>query len=134
MEPVQRVLTVADYQALISRVREAVHQNIRGKATVIVISKGDDRLVQLNGIRAWHFPQNPEGVYSGHYLANSAEVIISLEGLCSKGAEYLVLPQTSFWWLDYYDGFRTHLDSRHQRIWSDDDCIIYRLAAGEAKA
>jgi len=38
------------------------------------------------------------------------------------------------WWLDHYDGFRTHLDARYPRLWSDRQCVLYDLRQPGAPA
>jgi succinoglycan biosynthesis protein ExoV len=50
--------------------------------------------------------------HDGHYWGlppDSDTAISELERLRSLGAQYLVFMRPSFWWLDYYDGFRDHL-------------------------
>ena len=41
---------------------------------------------------------------------NPDKTLKRVEELRSKGAEYLVFPQTSRWWLDYYGNLHDHLD------------------------
>jgi O-antigen biosynthesis protein len=125
-ESTQKVFSVAEYRALVRRLQERVDRIVPNRATVMVASKGDQALVQLNGRQAWHLPQNSEGFYAGHHPVSSADVIENVQRLLSKGAEYLVLPETAFWWLDHYEGLRKFLETTHERIWDDDDCIIYR--------
>jgi hypothetical protein len=84
--------------------------------------------VGFRGRDGWHFPQDSEGRYAGYYPGNDLEVIGHLETLSTKGGEYFLIPQTAFWWLDHYPQLRSHLDKRYRRVWSDPDCIIYRLA------
>ena len=67
---------------------------------VVVISKGDDALLEWAGRRGWHFPQDATGGYAGYYPANGRNAIVHLEVLRARGARYLVLPATSAWWLD----------------------------------
>ncbi len=98
------------------------------EATVIVVSKGDDELLKLDSKRAWHFPQNEEGVYAGYHPAGSAEAVAHLEELRAKGGEYLLFPGTAFWWLEQYGEFAGHLDGRYRRVWDDELCIIYQLS------
>jgi len=95
---------------------------------VAVVSLGDDDLIIFDGREGWHFPQDSEGRYAGYHPANDSEAIQHLEALRSKGGEYFLLPQTSFWWLDHYTGLRSHLKHRYHSVWSDSDCIIYSLA------
>jgi hypothetical protein len=77
---------VSGYQRLVRRIREVVRSTLPSEATVIVVSKGDDELLKLDGQRAWHFPQNEEGVYAGYYPADGAQAIAHLEELRKKGA------------------------------------------------
>ncbi len=39
------------------------------------------------------------------------------------------MKNTAFWWLEHYCGFEQCLEKSHTRVWRDDRCIIYRLAA-----
>ena len=51
------------YDQLVDDVRARVLDLIPSGATVLVASKGDDKLAQLDGRRAWHFPGGPDGRY-----------------------------------------------------------------------
>jgi hypothetical protein len=114
------------YQQLIQKIQEVVHRTLPAEATVLVVSKGDEELLKLSGRRGWHFPQTEEGEYAGN-PADSAEAIAYVEKLKAKGAQFLLFPQTAWWWLDHYKEFKQHLDSRYRRIHSDDQCIIFEL-------
>jgi glycosyltransferase involved in cell wall biosynthesis len=117
------------YQQLVRRIQEMVRTVLPAEYTVIVVSKGDNELLKLDGKRAWHFPQNEEGVYAGYHPADSAEAIAHLEELRARGGEFLLLPGTAFWWLEQYGEFGQHLDGRYRRVWDDELCIIYELSA-----
>ncbi len=58
------------------------------------------------------------------------------EELRDRGAGFLVIPRTAFWWLAYYDGFAEHL-RRYRRRWGDGDLVVYDISApvelGEAQ-
>jgi glycosyltransferase involved in cell wall biosynthesis len=119
----------APYAMLVEQIRDLVEQTLPADATVAVVSKGDDALVELRGRRAWHFPRMPDGTYSGQYPADSAAAIDQLEALRDAGAEYLVFPRTGLWWLDHYHAFRDHLDARYARLADDHDIgVVYALA------
>jgi hypothetical protein len=119
--------TYLDYPRLVRQIREVAKAVLPPEATVAVVSKGDEELLELgDSRRGWHFPQNENGVYAGYYPADSAEAIFHLEKLRSKGADFLLLPETAFWWLERYRDFEQHLDARYRRIWSE-KCIIYQL-------
>jgi len=97
-------------------------------SAVIVVSRGDEELLHIAGRRrGWHFPQVTDGVYAGHYPADSGEAIEQLEQLRENGGEFLVLPQTGFWWLDHYDGLAEYLTDRCHEVFRDDACILYAL-------
>ena len=97
-------------------------------AEVLVISRGDDALLELNGRCAAHFPQDESGGWSGHHPADSEEAIGHLEELRGNGAGYLVVPPTYRWWLNHYDGLREHLEGRYRTVVSDERAgAIYQL-------
>ena len=117
----------ATYSETVNRIRDVVRAAIPRDATVLVVSKGDEELLKLDGRRGWHFPQDTDGGYAGHYPADSAAAVEHLQGLIAKGAQYLLLPNTAFWWLEHYRGFEDHLERVHLRIWRDDCCALYIL-------
>jgi GT2 family glycosyltransferase len=116
-----------DYAALARRVGALVREQVPEGSTALVVSKGDDALVEADGRDLRHFPQLEDGTYSGHHPADDDEAIAELERLRERGAEYLVVPASSMWWLDHYQGFSHHLE-RYRR--SDADpatAVIYQL-------
>jgi GT2 family glycosyltransferase len=116
------------YEREAQQLREAVRAAVPADATVLVVSRGDEDLLRLNGRRALHFPQADDGGWAGHHPADSAEAIGHLEALRDGGAEYLIVPPTYSWWLSHYASFREHLDSRYQEVLSDERAgAIYRL-------
>lgn len=124
-----------DYAALKQQIRRLVSAHVPDKATVLVVSRGDDELLALenSASRGWHFPQHGKNVYAGYYPANSSEAIAHLEALRAQGAEFLLLPRPSFWWLDYYTEFKAHLNGRYQNLLPQNDtCMIYHLSAQHA--
>ena len=80
------------------------------KSTMVVISHGDPDLIQFEGLIASHFPRGEDGGYAGHHPADSASAIAELESARAEGAEYVLVPQPSAWWLEYYSEFREHLE------------------------
>jgi SAM-dependent methyltransferase len=98
------------------RVRELIRDTVPLGASVLVVSKGDDNLLRIGGRRAAHFPQGRDGAYAGYHPEGSAEAIAHLEALRSAGAEYLVLPSTSLWWMEHYKEFRDHLLDRYVQV------------------
>jgi glycosyltransferase involved in cell wall biosynthesis len=117
-----------EYRRNVAQVRNVVQAAVPQDATVLVVSKGDEALLELDGRRAWHFPQADGGAYAGHYPANDGEAIAHLEKLQAKGADCLLLPRSAFWWLDHFKGFRRHLE-RYPLAAQHEACLIYDLGS-----
>lgn len=116
------------YQKLAGRIRELVDETVPPGATVLVASKGDEDLLQLNGRPGWHFPQTEEGIYRGYHPASSEEAIGHLEELRSKGGHFFLIPETTLWWLEHYEEFRNYLERRHRLVVAQwDTCVIFDL-------
>lgn len=121
-------LTSDQYAALVERVRALVEDSVPAGATVLVVSRGDEALLELGDRRAWHFPRAEDGRYRGYYPADDDDAIAQLEELRASGAEYIVIPGVAYWWLDHYAGFATHLRSHGQKIGDDDATgVIFEL-------
>lgn len=121
-------LSQSEYAELVSRVQASVAEHVPPGSSVLVVSKGDTSLVELAGVTAAHFPQDSNGGYAGHHPHDSAAATAQLEELRRRGAEYLVMPASSRWWLDFYGEFAAHLAS-HGELVADlpDSCLIYGL-------
>jgi GT2 family glycosyltransferase len=116
------------YRKLVARVRRQVVDAIPSNATILVVSRGDEELLQLGGRRAWHFPRSDDGSYAGHHPADSREAIARLEEQRTAGAEYIAFPATAGWWLEHYEGLRVHLDDHYERMLSDPEtCFAFDL-------
>lgn len=122
--PLSRIMATEQ----VPRVQSAARGLLPTGASVLVVSRGDERLLELEGVHALHFPQTEDGTYAGHYPADSVEAIDQLEGLRRRGAEFLLFPSTSYWWLEYYADLRTHLERHFREIHRDQECAIYQLA------
>lgn len=117
------------YSGVVGRIRALVEDTLPPGATVLVVSRGDEDLVTFEGRRGWHFPRAEDGSYLGYHPANDADAIAHLEELREKGAEYLVLPSSAFWWLDHYKGFAELLYGRYSPLAQEDDtCLVFGLA------
>jgi hypothetical protein len=118
----------AEYADLIGRVHEVVAGTVPAGSSVLVVSKGDEALLAMPGLTVAHFPQDGAGEYAGHHPLDSAAATAALEQLRRHGAEYLVIPATARWWLEYYAEFATHL-ATHGEVLADqpDSCLIYGL-------
>jgi hypothetical protein len=128
-------LSALEYAGLVARVQETVAGAVSPGASILVVSKGDAGLLEMPGLKAAHFPQDENGGYPGHHPRDGAAAWAQLEKLRWRGAEYLVLPDTGRWWLDFYADFAGHLASECELV-ADvaDACMVWRLPRWERKA
>ena len=120
----------ADYQHLVDRLNAAVVALVPVGSGVLVVSRGDDRLLALEGRPAGHFPQADTGAYAGHHPDDSAAAVAELERLVGAGWRYLVFPSTALWWLDHYGGLRRHLEGTGRLLLREPGLgVVYGLAA-----
>ena len=110
------------YRRLILKLRGIVERETPRGTTVAVVSRGDAALLAFDNRRGWHFPQTEQGVYAGHHPADSAAAIAHVEEVRARGARYLLVPRTAFWWLDYYKEFHQHLLSSGRCLVRDERC------------
>jgi hypothetical protein len=110
------------------KVRQAAAAVVPANASVLVISKGDEDLVQLNGIRASHFPGDASGRYAGYHPASASEAISQLEQARAAGGNYLIVPAPYAWWLEYYAELRDHLLANYRLVYLQEaSCSIFSL-------
>lgn len=118
----------ASYRQLVRRIRELVRTSLPREATISVVTKGDESLLDLYGRDASHFPQAPDGRYGGYYPKRGLSAVAHLEAVRAQGADYLLLPATALWWLDHYEELRRHLERRYARVVDEPDtCLVYSL-------
>jgi hypothetical protein len=123
----------SEYAAIRERVHQVARCLLPPGSVVLVISRGDDELVDLPELQGWHFPQMPDGTYAGHYPADDGDAIERLELLREEGAHYLVVPATSAWWLEHYGGFRRYLESQYRLVAIvRNTAVIYELSGVQA--
>lgn len=119
----------ASYVATVARVRDLVVQLTPPGATVAVVSKGDPALIELDDRVGWHFPRQADGRYLGYYPKTDADAVALLEEARVAGAEYVVFPSTSLWWLEHYRGLSQHLQEHAAVVVRDaTTATIFRLA------
>jgi hypothetical protein len=105
-----------------------VGQHLRPGSRVLVVSRGDERIVDFPQHLGEHFPQTEGGQYAGHHPTDSTDAIARLDSLSAGGAEYLVIPGTSAWWLEHYAEFAAYLERQHTLIASKERTfIVYEL-------
>ena len=117
-----------EYRRLVRQVRRSVESVAPAGSTVLVVSRGDDELLQLDRRTARHFPCDAAGRYAGFHPSDSAAAVRHLEEQRASGATHLVLPSTALWWLDHYVGFAEHLRKCGELLLDDTaHCRVYRL-------
>jgi hypothetical protein len=122
-----------EYAELVGRVQETVAAHVPPGSSLLVVSKGDAALLEVPGMKAQHFPADGAGGYAGHHPRDSAAAVAELEQRRRAGAEFLVLPATARWWLDFYGDFASHL-ANHGELVADvaDSCLVYGLGQRRA--
>jgi GT2 family glycosyltransferase len=126
-EPYKRPSKPA-YEHMTRRIREIVAEKLPPEAVVVVVSRGDDALLQLEPRRALHFPPSEEGGWAGYHPATSEDAVLQLEAMRAAGGQFLLLPSSGLWWLEHYSSFGEHLEANYRVVVRDTDaCFIYSL-------
>jgi hypothetical protein len=123
---------VDDYEELVRHIHAMVATKLPGGTKILVVSRGDESLF-VPSFDMSHFPQGPNGIYAGYYPADSDAAVADLERCRAAGAQFLLLPATGFWWLDYYGGLLQHLILRGRVFHHDDHCLIFDLRASSER-
>ena len=113
--------------AQIARFQQLVDRLLPADATVLVVSKGDRRLLDLDVGQPLHFPY-ADGAYAGYHPADDQDAIKHLDEMRADGAAYIAFPPPSLWWLEHYREFARHLEDRHELVERDPDAgAVYAL-------
>jgi hypothetical protein len=124
----QGVAAGPDDKAQLSAIRKLVTDATAPGATVAVVSRGDDRLVDLCGRRGQHFPRDREGAPLGYHPCSGPSAVTHLEAARAEGAEYLLIPGPSLWWLEHYPELRQHLEARYRSLrWEAETAALFDL-------
>ncbi len=110
------------YRDYTRRLRAALETTIPAGAVVLVVSCGDEELLDVPPLTALHFPHAPDGGYAGYYPSDGADAVRALRSAtASRGARYLVIPYFAAWWLTFYPELSGHLHDSARVILDDDD-------------
>lgn len=124
------------YRGQIQHLRNLICHLTPPGARVAVVSRGDERLIDLPERRGEHLPQDDTGSFAGFHPADGAAAVEILEALRSRGTEYLAIPASSRWWLDHYPELADHLHRVGTPLVPDEsEALVYALdskAAAEA--
>ncbi|MDQ1445957.1 MAG: hypothetical protein QOI20_2421 [Acidimicrobiaceae bacterium] len=114
------------YGELARKLRLVAQRKLPADVPVLVVSKGDDDLIDIDGVRVEHFPQDEHGGHLGWHPPDGADVSARLDAQRQRGQHYFVLPATSMWWLQHYDGLAHYLEEHYQQaVREDDTCVIW---------
>ena len=116
-----------EYTSMVDQVTTAVTESVPEGSTVLVLSNGDDALIDIPGRQGWHYPQLDDGTFAGHHPADDRAAIAELERLREKGASYLVVPASANWWLQHYRSLGEHLAGYRLRRDDPDVAVVYEL-------
>jgi GT2 family glycosyltransferase len=117
-----------EYERMTRRIREIVAETLPPEAVVVVVSRGDEALLQLAPRHALHFPPSEEGGWAGYHPATSEDAVLQLEAMRAAGGQFLLLPSSGLWWLDHYSSFGEHLEANYPVVVRDTEaCFIYSL-------
>jgi glycosyltransferase involved in cell wall biosynthesis len=110
------------------RLNQIVRLVLPPDAKVLVAQEVGDavRLESVEPIPFW--PMLDEGG-AGESLvdANADRVAEELEQLAERGAQFLLIPRTSFQHFGQIQGLRTRLEERNWLIWTDRHCVIHQI-------
>ena len=95
------------------RLRRLVRKNVRPGCRAVVVSVGDEALLQYAECRAGYLSQDRSGRYPGWLPESSRSAVAQLEAARSRGAEVLVVPESNRWWLEQYVEFARYLERRY---------------------
>jgi len=124
-----------EYDELCGRIERIVREATPAGAVVAIVSKGDPRLLELDGRSGLHFPADSEGRYAGYYPRTSEEAIAQVEAARRSGAEFFCLPATAFWWLEHYAALAAWLGVHCREAARDQtSCVVYDLLRSPAQS
>ena len=127
--------TSAEYESERDAIRQVVMNTVPVGSTVAMASRGDPELLKIAERSIWHFPRNERGEFSGFYPATGAEAVKAVKELSAAGAQYLVFPASSFWWLDHYTELRTYCRNECDLlIEQPNQCLIFSLPSDNPPA
>ena len=109
-----------DYDNLLNGLHRLMLSTIPEGEQVAVVSRGDAAMLSVEARRARHFPGDGNGGWAGSHPGDSGEAIRLLEAERALGTQWLVIPTTSSWWLEHYDGFAHYL-GEHYRTEATDE-------------
>ena len=103
-----------EYDNLLDGLHRLMLSTIPEGEQVAVVSRGDAAMLSVEGRVGRHFPGDADGGWIGNHPGDSGEAIRLLEAERALGTRWLVIPKTSSWWLEHYDGFADYLADNYR--------------------
>jgi len=108
-------------------VRRAIRDGVPAAAVAVVITKGDDRLLDVAGRVCRHFPSQADGRWIGFHPRDDQEALKFLRQAQEDGATHFVVPAFSLWWMQHYSALRAHLERRGTLVLASQHALVYGL-------
>jgi hypothetical protein len=110
------------------RIRELARAHLPYDAVVLVATRGDPELLRLEGRSTRIFPADAFGRFAGT-PADGANLVEQLRSERDRGAQFLMIPATSLWWLEYFIELQSFLANEACRVAdaTTADCHIFNL-------
>jgi GT2 family glycosyltransferase len=112
---------------LLRQLRHVVRAVVPADATLLVVSRGEEPLLQFFPRRCLPFPQTDSGARAAEDPLGSTAAIACLEVLRAKGAAFLLLPAHHLSWLKRYPAFHQHLERCYRFVHRSENCIVVAL-------
>jgi hypothetical protein len=122
------------YLDLVRTVVEVTAAQVPGDATVLMVSKGDEGLLDVPGRTVRHFPCDDNGDYAGWYAADTVEVLAGIDRQIVRGVTHIVFPESASWWFEFYAGLDEALADRLDEIDGAGVCRIFAVRDPEQTA
>ena len=116
--------SLLSYQRKVAAIREVVRKVVPAGARVLVISKGDPDLLDVEGTESRALSSKPGWLIHRLSSGRYAEAVTHLKCLQGRADEYLVIPSASYWWLEHYIGLGNYLAEIGDEVFRDDDCCV----------
>ena len=94
---------------------------------VLMVSGGDDDLVDLAVAQVLAVPRGPVGGWAGFEPGGRPGGDQPPRGAARAGRRYFVLPKPAFGWRHRYPELFEHLEARCQRVHRDEHLVVYDL-------
>jgi len=119
------------HDPVVTQLRSVASSLLPAGARVLVVTGGDDRLLDLGGPIGWHFPQREGGYHASEDPPGGEHTIAQLRFLRQAGAEYLLVPRAALGWVDACTELRAYIQRHLSVVTSQENvCTIYYLRVG----